>query len=433
MAPLRRLVPAGLVTVAAACGPAVAPSPTARPPISSPATSSPSSASPAASASASASAGVTADRPNLSAVRVALAPVTSGLTAPLFITGSGDGSGRRFVVEQPGMIRVLDATGASAAAPFLDIRDRVSGDGGERGLLGLAFPPDFGPGRPWVVVHYSNRKGDTTVSTFAVDPHAADRLDPASERVVLTVPQPYPNHNGGWIGFAADGMLLVALGDGGSGGDPENRASDRGTLLGKILRLDLLGAPEGAPYAVPADNPFLAVDGARPEILHLGLRNPFRASVDAATGNLWIGDVGQGTWEEVDVAARDARGLDFGWRRWEARHCFNPGTGCDAAGVTQPVVEYRHELGCSVIGGPVYRGAAIPELRGAYLFADFCSGRLWAIDAGSADPSGLLLDPVLLAETGRSISALGTDDAGEVYVTDLAAGEVLRLVSATAP
>ncbi len=205
-------------------------------------------------------------------------------------------------------------------------------------------------------------------------------------------------------------MLLIALGDGGAGGDPENRASDLGTILGKMLRIDVGGTPLGGglAYAIPADNPYAGRTDARPEILHSGLRNPFRSSIDPATGNLWIGDVGQNAWEEVDVAPAGARGLDFGWRRWEGRHCFDPATGCDPEGVTMPVAEYGHGAGCSVIGGVVYRGQALPALRGAYLFSDYCSGTLWAIDAGVDAAQS----PVTLLETGSAISSISTGEDG---------------------
>jgi glucose/arabinose dehydrogenase len=356
------------------------------------------------------------------AARVALETVADGLDQPVFVTTAGDGSGRLFVAEQPGRIRVVE-DGQVHATPFLDITDRVAA-GGERGMLGVAFPPGFGPDRPTVYAHYSGSDGQTVVSEFRLSAHDTSILEPASERIVLTEPQPYANHNGGWIGFDADGMLLIALGDGGSGGDPENRASDPGTLLGKMLRIDVLGAPEGEPYAIPADNPWPDGADARPEILHLGLRNPFRSSIDPATGDLWIGDVGQGEWEEVDVARSGARGLDFGWRRWEGRHCFEPATGCDPDGVTLPVAEYGHGAGCSVIGGVVVRDSPIEALRGSYLFSDYCSGTLWAIDAGSDAPQ----EPVTLLETGASVSSIGTGEDGETYLTDLAGGRVLRLV-----
>jgi glucose/arabinose dehydrogenase len=364
------------------------------------------------------------DRPDLAAVRVAVETTASGLTAPLWAMAAGDGSGRLFIVEQAGRIRVL-RDGSLLPTPFLDISDHV-GAGGERGLLGLAFAPGFGTGdETRFYVHYSDAAGDTTIAELRATA-GTDTADPTTERLLLTERQPYPNHNGGWIGFDRSGMLLVALGDGGSGGDPENRASNLGTILGKILRLDVLGAPEGDAYAVPADNPFIGRSDARPEILHFGLRNPFRASVDPVTGTLWIGDVGQNLWEEVDAAPEDARGLDFGWHRWEGRHCYEPATGCDPAGVTEPVTEYGHGAGCSVIGGVVYRGSAIPALRGAYLFSDYCSGTLWAIDAGLDAPQA----PIPLLETGRAISSIGTDEAAEVVLTDLGGGELLRLVPA---
>jgi glucose/arabinose dehydrogenase len=362
------------------------------------------------------------DRPDLGSVRVALEPITGGLDSPLFMAPVGDGSGRLFVVEQGGVIRILE-DGALREQPFLDISDRVSA-GGERGLLGLAVPPAFGTGRDEFFVHYSDLEGDTVIAAFRATGDDLSTADPGSERTILTEDQPYANHNGGWIGFDADGMLLIALGDGGGGGDPENRASNLRTILGKLLRIDVLGAT-GEPYAIPEDNPFVGQADARPEILHFGLRNPFRDSVDQETGAIWIGDVGQGAWEEIDVAQADARGLDFGWRRWEGSHCYDESAGCDEAGVTMPVTEYPHgDDGCSVTGGVVYRGDAIPALRGAYLFADYCSGRLWAIDAGFDGPQ----PPILLSETGRSISSIGLDEDGEVVITDLAAGELVRLV-----
>jgi glucose/arabinose dehydrogenase len=411
-----------LAIVLAACGPSAQPSPPAAVTSSPPtATADTGTATPEATVPLPGSPG---DRPDLAQVRVAVEPLVGGLDQPIVVTAPVDGSERLFIAEQDGTIRVV-RDGRLLDTPYLDIRDRVTA-GGERGLLGVAFAPGFGDGRPTVYVHYSDESGDTRVSSFTAASGGADTIDPATERVVLEEPQPYANHNGGWIGFDADGMLLIALGDGGSGGDPENRASDLGTVLGKMLRIDVLGAEGDEPYRIPEDNPFVATDGARPEILHYGLRNPFRASVDAETGSLWIGDVGQNAWEEVDVAAGDARGLDFGWRRWEGRHCFDEGAGCDETGVTMPVTEYPHADGCSVIGGVVYRGDAIPALRGAYLFSDYCSGTLWAIDAGLDAAQA----PIVLAETGRSISSIGIDELGEVHLTDLGAGEVLRLVAA---
>jgi len=355
-------------------------------------------------------------------VHLALAPVATGLASPVFVTSAHDGSGRLFVLEQAGTVRVI-ASGQLSATPYLDLTSRIA-SGGERGLLGLAFAPGFGATEPRLYVHYSNLDGDTTIAELRATP-GASTVDPATLRILLTEKQPYPNHNGGWIGFDASGRLLIGLGDGGSGGDPENRASNLATILGKMLRIDVLAGPaDGRQYAIPVDNPFLTTAGARPEILDFGLRNPYRDSVDPVTGTLWIGDVGQSAWEEVDRAPANAVGLDFGWRRWEGRHCYNPSSGCDPAAVTMPVAEYGHDQGCAIVGGVVYRGAAIPALDGAYLFGDYCSGTLWAIDAAGGD-----LAPVRLLATGLSISSIGTDDAGEVYLTDLK-GTLAQLVPA---
>jgi len=416
---------AALVIVAGACGadggsPSVAvPSTDATPARASATSSGPASPSPASEVD-SLEPATDRPRPDLAEVRISLTPVADGLDDALFVTAANDSSGRLFVAQQGGIIRVV-RDGTALREPFVDLSDRIAA-GGERGLLGLAFPPGFGPQRPEVYVHYTDLDGDTTVAALTVAGDA-DRADPSSERIILTADQPYANHNGGWIGFDPDGMLLVALGDGGSGGDPQNRASDPGEPLGKMLRIDVLGAPEGVPYSVPADNPFVGQAGARPEILHYGLRNPFRSSIDVETGDLWIGDVGQNEWEEVDVARAGAVGLDFGWRRWEGSHCFDEEAGCHADGVTMPVSEYSHAEGCSVIGGVVYRGDAIPALRGGYLFADYCSGRLWAIDAGLDGPQ----EPTLLSETGRQLSSIGMDETGEVWLTDLGDGALLRL------
>jgi glucose/arabinose dehydrogenase len=385
-------------------------------------TTGPTAAASPTSPAASPSSAPGASASSLAGVRVAVEPVVDGIEAAVFVTSANDGSGRLFVAGQGGVIRIVE-NGALRPEPFVDLSDRITA-GGERGLLGLAFPPGFGPERPDVFVHYSDTNGDTTISRFAVDPADPDRLDPSTERIILTQDQPYPNHNGGWIGFDPDGMLLIALGDGGAGGDPENRASDLGTILGKLLRIDVIGAAGGDAYSIPADNPFVGRTGARGEVLHYGLRNPFRDSIDLETGDLWIGDVGQGEWEEIDVARAGASGLDFGWRRWEGRHCYDTAAGCVEDGVTMPVAEYSHADGCSVIGGVVYRGERIPALRGAYLFSDFCSGTLWAIDATPEDEQ----TPIVLASTGRSISSIGIDEDGEVWLTDLGGGALLRLV-----
>jgi glucose/arabinose dehydrogenase len=413
----------------AACGPST---PTASaPPGATPATPGPSAsglASPTAAASPSRTA-VPSPAPSgpgtagldLGVVRVSPTVVVTGFENPLFVTTAGDDSGRLFVVEQGGRIRIVRGSSIEAT-PFLDLSARISA-GSERGLLGLAFQPKYAASsNPLFFVDYTKPSGDTVVSSFGRSSGNPDVAAAGSERIRLTVAQPYANHNGGWIGFDPGGMLIVALGDGGSAGDPENRASRLDTLLGKLLRIDVLGAATGTPYKVPGSNPFVGQAGALPEILDYGLRNPFRDSFDPATGDLWIGDVGQDRWEEVDVARAGQAGLDFGWNRWEGRHCYSPPSGCNTAGVTAPAAEYSHADGCAVIGGVVYHGSAVPAMRGAYLFSDNCSGSLWAIDAARNG----VQTPVLIASTGRAISSFGTDAHGEILLTDLG-GTLLRL------
>lgn len=357
-------------------------------------------------------------------VRIGLELVVDGLAAPLFATGAGDGSGRLFVVEQGGRIRIV-RDGRLVPEPFLDIRDRVR-SGGEQGLLGLAFHPDFGPAEDRFYVNYTDRAGDTVVAEYrrSADP---DRADPASERVLLRIDQPFANHNGGMLAFGPDGRLYVGTGDGGSAGDPLDAGQRLDTLLGKLLRID----PEpgsGGPYRVPSDNPFVGRAGARGEIWAFGLRNPWRFAFDRRTGQLWIADVGQGRYEEVNRAPDGlGRGANYGWARMEGRHCYPSGEGCARPGFVLPVAEYDHSLGCSVTGGYVYRGTRFPSLVGVYLFGDYCSGRLWGVASGGPDEQ----EPVLLAETGRTISSFGEDDAGELYLTDLAAGSLWRITAAS--
>jgi glucose/arabinose dehydrogenase len=339
--------------------------------------------------------------------------VASGLDHPLFLTHAGDGSARLFVVEQPGRIRVVEQ-GTLAPLPFLEMTDRVR-SGGEQGLLGLAFHPDYRTNGRFFV-NYTRRPDGATV----LAEYRRETRDTAStrERILMVIEQPYANHNGGMVGFGPDGYLYVGLGDGGSGGDPNNRAQNPHDLLGKILRIDV---DQGDPYAIPADNPF-ARDGGRPEIYAWGFRNPWRFSFDAATGELWVADVGQYKWEEVN---RVVRGGNYGWRVMEGRHCFTPALFCDTSGLLAPLLEYGHEGGrCSITGGYVYRGSAAPRLRGRYVYADFCSGELFAFPAGEAQQTGS--QTRLLLKTRMRISSFGTDEEGELYVIDHAGG-VLRL------
>jgi len=351
--------------------------------------------------------------------------VAGGFSAPLQVTNAGDGSARLFVVEQAGRILVV-RDGQVGREPFLDLRDRV-GAGGERGLLGLAFSPAF-PADRRLFVNYTDPDGTTVVSSFLAGPGAtADRADPASERVLLRVAQPYPNHNGGGLAFGPDGLLYVGLGDGGGSGDPEGNGQRLDTLLGKLLRIDVTAPPpDGRPYAIPPDNPFASGGGA-PEIWAIGLRNPWRFSFDRLTGELWIGDVGQNRYEEIDrTPAGAAPPVNYGWNRMEAGHCFQPASGCDPTGLALPIAEYGHDAGCAVTGGHVARGETAGPLAGVYLFGDFCSGRIWGLDASGPDRQ----EPVLLLESGRSISSFGEDEAGRILFTDLARGELLRLVPA---
>ncbi len=366
--------------------------------------------------------------PSPAGEEVDLELVTGGLDSPLFVTGAGDGSGRLFVVEQGGAIRIVK-DGRLLAEPFLDISARIQ-SGGERGLLGLAFPPGFGSTWDEFWVHYSDENGDTVISSFKVSDNDPDRADPQSEVKFFTTDQPYANHNGGWIGFGPDKMLYIALGDGGSGGDPQGNGQRLDTYLGKLLRIDVLAPSPGGGrvYMVPTDNPFAGDIEGRGEIWSFGLRNPWRVSFDRATGDLWIGDVGQNAWEEVDrsLAAEGAgRGLNFGWNVTEGRHCFKPADGCDTDGITMPIAEYSHPTGgCTVIGGYVYRGAAYPNLTGTYVFADICSGLIWGLASGGPAEQ----DPVILLRSQRQISSFGEDDAGELYLTDLGGGEIYRVV-----
>ena len=347
--------------------------------------------------------------------------VVGGLSAPLDIAHAGDGTGRVFVAEQAGRIRVVKA-GALVDRPFLDIIARIR-SGGERGLLGLAFHPDY-PADPRFFVNYTDLDGNTVISSFRVSSTDPDVGNPDSETILLRIGQPFPNHNGGAVVFGPDGMLYIGMGDGGSAGDPQDNGRRLDTLLAKILRIDVDGdGGEGGPYGIPAGNPYVGVAGARPEIWLTGLRNPWRIRFDRGTGDLWIGDVGQGKWEEIDVARAGVGGLDYGWNRMEGFHCYEPAQGCDPAGLTLPVAEYGHDQGCAVIGGVVVRDARQGRLDGRYLFGDSCSDNLWLMD-----PSGDARREAVIATTlGRSLSSIGEGEDGTVYATSLGSGELLRI------
>jgi glucose/arabinose dehydrogenase len=337
---------------------------------------------------------------------LSLEPVQPGLELPIGVTHAGDASGRLFISQQRGKVLVRTPAGTLLPTPFLDISGLVSCCG-ERGLLGLAFHPQY-TANGWVFVSYTDLSGNSVVARYRVLAADPNRLDPASATTVLTVAQPFSNHNGGQIRFGPDGYLYVAMGDGGDAGDPGNRAQNLGLLLGKMLRIDV----NTLPYAIPPSNPFAATAGARPEIWAYGLRNVWSFSFDRATGDLYMGDVGQGSWEEVDhQPAGSAGGQNYGWRRMEGAHCFNPSSGCDTGGLTLPVLEYDHSLGCSITGGFVYRGSVSASLIGTYLYGDYCSGRIWG-----AKKNGSSWSAQQLLDTSLSIVAFGEDEAGEVYV-----------------
>jgi len=345
--------------------------------------------------------------------------VLSGFTRPVHVTHAGDGSGRIFVVEQAGRIRILD-NGVVLPTPFLDITSRVASTG-EQGLLSVAFPPGY-PAKMYFYVYYTPVPGDNTVVAryrVTADNNIADST---SETIVLRVPQPFGNHNGGQLAFGPDGYLYIGKGDGGGGGDPLNSGQRTDTLLGKILRIDVESG--AATYAIPPDNPFRGVAGGG-EIWALGLRNPWRFSFDRGTGDLYVGDVGQGTFEEIDFQpAGDNVGRNYGWNIMEGGSCYPPGTvGCDQTGLALPVFAYDHSLGCSVTGGYVYRGAAFPSLQGVYLFGDYCSGRIWGLKRnGAAWDNALLLSPAW------NISTFGEDEEGNVYVANHANGDLGMVV-----
>ena len=327
---------------------------------------------------------------------------------PLDIQNAGDGTGRLFIVEQQGRIFVTDSSTAISPTLFLDISNRVDDSGNEEGLLGLAFHPDFILNGEFFV-NYTNNKG-TVVSRFKLNENDRNTADPDSEEVILTLDQPFSNHNGGQIAFGPeDGFLYIATGDGGSAGDPEGNGQDLKTLLGKILRIDVNNKDAGLAYSIPEDNPFAGnVKGYREEIYAYGLRNPWRFSFDAATGILWAADVGQDAIEEIDIIRK---GQNYGWNIMEGSQCYKPPSGCDTEGLVLPVYEYQHSLGKSVTGGYVYHGNNIGVLEGVYIYADFVSGYIWGLvytESGQARN-------FTLVDTGLNISSFGVDEDQNLY------------------
>ncbi len=334
---------------------------------------------------------------------VQLNQIASGLDIPTDITHAGDGSGRLFIIEKPGLVKILQPDGSLSGQPFLDITGRVGSDAYEQGLLGLAFHPEYAENGRFFV-YYTNLAGDTVVSRFVVTDDL-NLANPDSEVILLTQEQPYRNHNGGGLDFGPDGYLYISLGDGGSAGDPLGAGQSLNTLMGKILRIDI-NTESG--YRIPPDNPF-ASNGGLPEIWAYGLRNAWRIAFDPATGDLYIADVGQNQWEEINVVLSGTPGgLNFGWDLMEGNHPFE---GAYSPDLTLPVVEYSHDQGCSVTGGYVYRGQSIPDMQGVYLFGDFCSGNVWGLlKSGEGWVSSILF------RSGIQISTFGQDEAGEIYI-----------------
>jgi uncharacterized repeat protein (TIGR01451 family) len=345
-----------------------------------------------------------------------------GFAQPVVITHANDGSGRLFVVEQPGRIRIIK-NGALLATSFLDIGTRIT-SGGESGLLGLAFPPGFST-KQYFYIFYTNLSGDLVIARYRVSAASADVADANSEQIVLTIPHPTnENHNGGQLAFSArDGFLYIGVGDGGAGNDPPNNAQNPNVLLGKILRIDVeTGSP--ATYTIPASNPFATSTSVRREIWALGMRNPWRFSFDRSTNDLYVADVGQNAIEEVNFQpAASAGGENYGWRVFEGTRCTNLNPpACTAGGFTPPVVEYPHSLGCSVTGGYVYRGASFARMQGLYFYGDFCSGRIW----GMRQETGIWQTTELL-DTTLNISTFGEDEAGNLYVADYTTGTIYNV------
>lgn len=349
-------------------------------------------------------------------------PVVTGLSQPVLVTNAGDGSGRLFVLERAGRVRVISSAGSLLPASFLDITSIVGSSGSEEGLLGLAFHPNYESNGLFFVA-YTNASGNLVLARYSVSSDA-NVANPASAATVLTIPHPNnSNHNGGMLAFGNDGYLYWSTGDGGGGGDVPNNAQNTNVLLGKILRLDV---NSGSPYSIPSDNPFVGVSGARGEIWDYGFRNPWRFSFDRATQNMYIGDVGEGNREEIDFEpSSSSGGLNFGWRVMEGSLCFNPASGCDTSGKVFPVAEYdNNSATCSVTGGYVYRGSQSQPMTGIYFYGDFCSGEIW----GLLQQSPGAWDSDLITDTSFLISSFGEDEAGELYLTDYSSGSVQKVL-----
>ncbi|MFL5758196.1 MAG: PQQ-dependent sugar dehydrogenase [Thermomicrobiales bacterium] len=351
-----------------------------------------------------------------------LVEVLTGLNQPLQLVDPDDGSRRLFVVEKTGQVLIyLDKK--LLDTPFLDIGSLVS-SGSEQGLLSLAFHPDF-KSNGFFFVDYTDANGDSNIVRYKVSANDPNVADPESAERILFLDQPFANHNGGLVMFGPDGYLYIGFGDGGSQGDPNGNGQNKSDLFASILRIDVDHTAGDKPYAIPKDNPFVDDANAAPEVWDSGLRNPWRFSWDRETKDLYIADVGGGVYEEIDVEPRAKGGNNYGWVVMEGQDCYQDSS-CSQEGLTLPVAEYTHDLGCSVTGGYVYRGENQKSLVGLYFFGDYCSGLLWALGK-NADGKWVMSDPV---ETNTSISSFGQDRNGEIYVTDLNGG-LYRLVESS--
>ena len=341
----------------------------------------------------------------------------------VLLTHAGDGTNRLFLVLQPGRILVFpNDKNVSNPEVFLDIQNLVSDVGEEEGLLGLAFDPEYATNGLFYVYYTAANPRRSVVARFSAHLDSPNRADPDSQRVILEVGQPFPNHNGGNILFGPDGYLYIGLGDGGGAGDPQGNGQNRGTLRGSVLRIDPSTRGKDRNYSIPPDNPFVGATGFREEIFAYGLRNPWRFSFDRQTGRLWAGDVGQDSFEEVDIILP---GRNYGWNIMEGLHCYPPRvSGCDQRGMEPPVTEYSLTQGnCAIIGGYVYRGTRLLPLYGAYIYGDYCSCRIWALFYDG----GRVMENVLLLDSTHKLSSFGEDQAGEMYVLSFDDGRIYRL------
>jgi glucose/arabinose dehydrogenase len=351
---------------------------------------------------------------------IQLQTFATGFVRPVDLVSAGDD--RLFVVEQRGQIHILDALGQKLPTPFLNIQSRVNSSANERGLLGLAFHPDYAQ-NGYFYVNYTNSAGHTRISRFSVNPGNPNTANPDSELVLLGVNQPYSNHNAGDLNFGPDGFLYFGLGDGGSGGDPQQYSQNRQSLLGKMIRIDV---NSGSPYGIPASNPFINDPATLNEIWSIGLRNPWRFSFDRLTGDMWIGDVGQNAWEEIDFQpAGSPGGENYGWRCYEGNAPYNT-AGCQGVSAyTAPVHVYANSFtnGCSVTGGFVYRGSEFPDLYGHYLYTDYCSGKIWSLTPSA---NGGWTNRLLLQGASNSYVSFGENHQGALFLLTLG-GNVLRV------